>query len=477
MRSGRFFSGRRIAVVLTMATLLAVPAYGQNNNNNNGGNNGGGNVNNVFGNLPAGVLVSPEGVLRVKTFADKTGMLAKTRAAEARARLGADLAKPSDLRKISLNRLEAAIADKLARGEEPTDEMKHLAGLTRLQYVFYYPETKDIVIAGPAEGFMPDGAGRMVGVHTGRAILELQDMATALRAYPPGGKQTHVISVSIDPTAEGLKKMQDWLVSISGKVRPGDANAIVNGLKEKLGLHNVTIEGIAPRSHFAQVLVEADYRMKLIGIGIETPPVKMATYVGKANPSDISRNAMQRWFFTPNYDCVRVADDNFAMELVGQGVKLIGENELVNADGSRANAAAGNKASDLYCEAFTNLYPQIAARNPVYAQLRNLIDMSVAAAFIQKHDYYGQAGWKADVLLDEEKYSVETYETPKTVETACAAIWKGSRLMTPVGGGVRIEPTEALKSNHLLADEQGTVKATREQVKLDGLAKGQWWWD
>jgi hypothetical protein len=477
MRSGRFSCGRRLASCLAIAAALcAAPVAAQNNNNNNN-NGGGGNVNNVFGNLPAGVLVSPEGVLRVKTFADKSGQLAKTRAAEARAKLGADLAKPSVMRKISLTRLEAAIAEKLARGEEPTEEMKHLAGLTRLQYVFYYPETKDIVIAGPAEGFMPDAAGRMVGVNTGRAVLELQDLVTALRAYPPAGDQTQVISVSIDPTAEGLKKMQQWLVDISGKVRPGDANAIVAGLKERLGLQNVTIQGVSPRSHFAQVLVEADYRMKLIGIGIEMPPVKMATFVGKANPTEVSRNAMQRWYFTPNYDCVRVTEDSLAMEMVGQGVKLIGANELVQADGSRANAAAGSKASELYCEAFTNLYPQIAARNPVYAQLRNLIDMSVAAAFIQKQDYYGQAGWKADVLLDEQKYAVETYEAPKTVETACTAIWKGSRLMTPIGGGVHIEPTDALTQSNLLADEKGEVKAARAQVKLSGLAKGQWWWD
>jgi hypothetical protein len=465
---------RWLATGLTVATVLwSIPAQAQTNNNNGGGNN----INNVVGNLPAGVIVSPDGVFRIKQFADKGGQLAKLRAAEARAKLGAELAKPSLSRKISLNRLEAALAEKLARGEEPTDEMKYLAGLTRVQYVFYYPETQDIVIAGPAEGFMPDASGRMVGVHSGRAAIELQDLTAALRAFPPTGKQTHVISVSIDPTAEGLRRMQDWLVSISGKVRPGDANAIVKGLKEKLGLHNVTVDGISPRTHFAQVMVEADYRMKLIGIGIEPPPVKMATYVSRANPNDVARNAMQRWFFTPNYDCIKVSEDSLAMELVGEGVKLIGENELVNADGSRANAAAGNKASEAFCTAFTELYPQIAARNPVYAQLKNLIDLSMAAAFIQKQDYYGQSGWKGETLFDEEKYSIETYEAPKTVETACTAIWKGSRLMTPVGGGVRIEPTMALATSRLLADEQGAVKQAREEIKLDSLAQSQWWWD
>src|SRR4029079_2113716 len=181
----------------------------------------------------------------------------------------------------------------------------------------------DIVLAGPAEGFFPDFSGRLIGLATGRAVVELQDLVAALRAFPPAGKHAHVIAVSIDPTQEGLARMQRWLASI--RPTPGDAQAIVEGLKQQLGLHNVSVTGVSAKTHFAQVIVEADYRMKLIGIGIEPPPVKMATYVDKASAADVSRSAMQRWFFTPNYDCVRVAGDDLAMELVGQGVKLIGE--------------------------------------------------------------------------------------------------------------------------------------------------------
>jgi hypothetical protein len=224
-------------------------------------------------------------------------------------------------------------------------------------------------------------------------------------------------------------------------------------------------------------MVEADYRMKLIGIGIEPPPVKMQTYVDRANAGDVSRNALQRWFFTPNYDCVRVADDDLAMELVGQGVKLIGEGELVAAGGQRAAAGATSGASKLFCQSFTMNYPQIAARNAVYAQLKNLIDLSIAAAFIQKQDYYAQSGWRMEVLGDEKQYAIETYEAPKTVETACTAIWKGNRLMTPVGGGVQMEPTRALATDVRLKDDKGTVKQAHDSIKLDSLAQGQWWWD
>jgi hypothetical protein len=197
------------------------------------------------------------------------------------------------------------------------------------------------------------------------------------------------------------------------------------------------------------------------------------TYIDRAVPNE----NMQRWYFTPNYDCVRVADDELAMELVGQGVKLVGASELVGATGKRSSAGNQSRASMMYCQAFTNNYPQIAQRSAVYGQLKNLIDLAMAAAYIQKQDYYSQAGWKMDVLGDESQYTIERFEAPKNVEPASNAVWKGNNLMLPIGGGVQMEPVRALQAENRLKDEKGTVKQARDSVKLDSLAAGQWWWD
>ena len=113
----------------------------------------------------------------------------------------------------------------------------------------------------------------------------------------------------------------------------------------------------------------------------------------------------------------------------------------------------------------------------IYGQLKNLIDLAIAAAFIQKQDYYSQAGWKMELFRDEQRVPIEIFEAPKTVETACTAKWKGNRLMTPVGGGVQMQPQEAIQSSRLLKDDGGALKAARTKVTVDGLAKGQWWWD
>ena len=81
----------------------------------------------------------------------------------------------------------------------------------------------------------------------------------------------------------------------------------------------------------------------------------------------------------------------------------------------------------------------------------------------------GPAGQREDLLGRDLQHA-------KQVATAVNAIRKGSRLMTPVGGGVKIEPTRALSPDKRLPDEEGNVAKARQQVKIN-LAKGQWWWD
>ncbi len=425
---------------------------------------------------PAGVEVSPEGVFRTKIFRDPGGRLAFKRRAAAMEKLPADLTRTSKLRKISLNRLEAALAERLKRGEFETDEMKYLAGLTRITHVFCYPETNDIVIAGPAEGFVTTLADRPIGIDSGKAILELQDLVTALRAYPPTGDRTSNISVSIDPTKEGLQRMQNFLARLGGQAFPRDTRRIVQGLRENLGMQTVSIRGVSPKTHFAQVLVEADYRMKLIGIGLERPAVDLTTYVERANPRDVSRNALQRWYFVPNYDCVHVTDDKLGMQMVGSTIKLIGADEMVTADGERVAAGVKDPAGKAYTTSFTKNYDKMASETPVYGQLRNLVDMAVTAAFIQRMDYYNKTEWGMEVFGDEGQFQVETYTAPKQVETAVNAKWKGRTLMTPVGGGVEINPLRAIRSDVMKRDS-GSISDTRQQVDTGKLSEIQWWWD
>ena len=461
------------AAALTMLVACASNASAQAANANNNANNA--NNNNTTGGLaPAGVEIDADGVLRVK-FNDPR--VTAQRAMAARQALPTNLATRSKLRKVSLNRLEKVLAEELATGGRPQTALLALAGLTRLEYVMFYPDSGEIVIAGPAEGFVPDSTGRMIGIETGSPTLLLEDLVVALRAFPPQGKSSNVISVSIDPTQEGLARMQAALRQIGGVLQgPQQIPLIADTLRQSLGLQTVSIRGVSPNTHFAHVLTEADYRMKLIGIGLESPTVPLTTYVAKMSAVNIPSNALIRWYFVPDYESLAVSEDGLAMKLVGQGVKLIGEDERVRADGSRDSSLRSNPASKAFTTDFTKKYSAIAATNPIYAQLRNLIDMSIVAAYMQDRHFYDQADWDLGVLGDESKFAVEVLPAPRQVETAINAFMKGSRLVTPIGGGVAIEARKAITEESIRKDD-GTIQTQRSKISLKDIPASQWWWD
>ncbi|MCA9235469.1 MAG: DUF1598 domain-containing protein [Planctomycetales bacterium] len=430
----------------------------------------------------SGVAVDADGVVRRVTGVDPTGRLAAMRAEQAFASLDREVARPSKLRKISLTRLVRLTNEAIAAGNAPDDVMQHLAGLTRIQYVFYYPETQDIVLAGPAEGWFVGPGDRVVGLESGRPVMELQDLAVALRLFGPDAPKSSTNSLvfcSIDPTQEGLARMQQFLSSVGHtftQINADTEQMIVEGLQDSLGLQTVSVGGVPANTHFAQVMVEADYRMKLIGIGLEQPPVRIQSFVSLASAATIARNALQRWYFVPDYQRIKVTEDGNAAEFVGGGVKLVGEDEAVSAAGGRAGTGRQSGASRRFTKGFTDHYPELAELEPVYGQLRNCIDMLIAAAFMKHQGLFEEAGFSLGAVGDESQYPLESYNAPRQVATAVNAMWKGNRLLTPVGGGVEIRPEAALDPSNLQSDD-GKVAKVRDEINLSSLPADQWWWD
>ena len=148
-----------------------------------------------------------------------------------------------------------------------------------------------------------------------------------------------MIGCSINATEEGLAAMQEYVKRMGSTYPAGQEQRVaaiaMQGLTQALGMQRVTVKGVPATTHFAQVLVEADYRMKLIGIGLEEPPVRLVSFINTVKPAPDGPQRLVRWFFTPDYECVRTSEDGLAMETVGDGVKLVGEDELVSGQGER----------------------------------------------------------------------------------------------------------------------------------------------
>ena len=442
---------------------------GGGNNNNNGGNNNNNNNNNNAD--VAGIDIDATGVLRVMQV-DPSVATAQRMAALQNTPRGQ--LKTSPMRMVSLNRLESFVSSELAAGRELSTEVWGLAGLQRLEYVFYLPETKDIVIAGPADQWYVDATQRIVGLSSGRATLRLDDLIVALRAFGPNGGATRSIGCSIDPTPEGLKRMSQFNAQFGGQA-PKDVRPLLVGMKNALGLQTVSIRGVPSTTHFARVLVEADYRMKLIGIGLQDPMVPMSTWIERSRPSAGS-NALQRWYFEADYSTVASNESGNAMRLVGRGVKLSGELEGVQKDGNRKRTGKADPASKGFTQEFTEKFDMIADATPVFHEMRNLFDMSIAAAFIQDRDLYEKAGWNLGAFEDESRFAVNRGSEVSQVETAINAVWKDSQLMTPIGGGVHIAARKLIDPSAVTIDQEVETKLEKMGAPAD-LQQSQWWWD
>ena len=118
-----------------------------------------------------GVEIDANHVLRTRTVVANSNYLSQQRWKHAQVTLNKEIQIVSELRKVSLVKLEREVARLKAEGKPISDDIRFLAGLTRITHVFYYPEQNDIVIAGPAEGYFLNGANRVIGMNSFNCLL------------------------------------------------------------------------------------------------------------------------------------------------------------------------------------------------------------------------------------------------------------------------------------------------------------------
>lgn len=466
-----------LALFCVIACFSAAPmAIGQDDGGGGGGGGGGdgGAGGGGAGVGQAGIDIDASGVLRVSHVDPSVAFAQRMASLQSQPR---GSVKTSPLRKVSLNRLEKTVAKSLAEGTDLSAEMLSLAGLSRIEYVFFLEDSKDIVIAGPADQWFWDANNRLVGLNTGRATLRLEDLVVGLRAFAPNQGATSLIGCSIDPTAEGIKRMNQYNAQFGGQLPQGiDVRQLALGMKQSLGMQTISIKGVPANTRFAHVLVEADYRMKLIGIGLQDPIIPLTTWIQRTSPN-ANKNALQRWFFQADYSSVSTDESGTALQLKGRGVKLSGEKENVTSDGKRKRTGnVGDKASSGFTKEFTEKFEALADVIPVFFEMRNLFDISVAAAFIQDRGLYEKAGWELGVFADENSFAVNTFNGVTQVESAVNAVWKDAQLITPIGGGVHIAAQNLIDPSNIQVDRD--IQYQREKVSAPAdLAADQWWWD
>ncbi len=180
----------------------------------------------------------------------------------------------------------------------------------------------------------------------------------ALRAFPADGKRTRVILCSIDPTPEGLAAMQNFLASVyrSPNLSPDDEQLIVDGLRSNLGYQNIRIEGVRAEHPFrasagrSRLPHEAD-RYRPGKAGRENRQL-----CGPGHPRTQRQSRCSAGISFPIINRCASRPMTWAWNWSGNGVKLVSEDQIVGADGSRQVSGKSNKASHDFVAGF---HPQV----------------------------------------------------------------------------------------------------------------------
>jgi len=438
-------------IAILTATIMfagpASPAYGQ-----------------FFGNSRSvgGVSINADGLLSAPTLLQQQELV-KIRATAVR-QTPEDLQPFTELRAVSLRQLEAEIATHHNRGTPLAEKVAFLAGLQRIKYLLVYPERHDIVIAGPAEGWRVDSLGNVVGQTTGRPVLLLDDLMVALRTRQ--SSRLEPISCSIDPTAQGLKQLRQ----VASHLRTiGNPQTTARRLEQAVGTQVVTVTGVPATSHFARIMVAADFRMKRLAMNMQPAPIDgMPSYLQLMTAGSRGMHSTTpRWWLAPKYDPLATDADRLAWQLRGPGVQCMTEADFVNSQGQINHTGHTGKVAAQWARNMTDRFEDLANHDSTFGQLRNIMDLAVLAALVEKEGLLERTALELPLLLGQAP--LVHYPAPRQVATTASLLKKGRNWVISASGGVQIMPWHVADQT----EQVDSLNAVRKQLPTG--FDGKWW--
>lgn len=350
---------------------------------------------NTPGNSPGGILISPQGLIQ-QALAAPINPAPPSRQLREKAltALPETLRQPAEIRLLSLRSLDSQLATLTAAGTPIPAELRYLAGLTRIDAIMLSPDNTDLILAGPAEPFAAVRGNRMVGLHSGRPVLCLEDLLAAFR-------DTDILDAagcSIDPDSERLAAAHNWLARNSAPATVAVAKARLEQMVRLQGRWNVTTFGVPEDSRMCLAMVEADYLMKRIAIGADTTGIRgLKSSLALARPGD---NMMRRWWFAPAPGTLTVSADRSSWTLLGPRLQLFAQEEVMDDNGNLLDISTKHGSADEFAALFNRHLPELTQKIPAFADLQNILDVLAAVAVCRELQAAGTLQFQPQMLDD-----------------------------------------------------------------------------
>ncbi len=336
---------------------------------------------------------------------------------------------------VSLPRLEAALLERWALGLPPSEAMCRLDDLAAVEYIVVDPAAHDVVLVGPrATDPSSTSAGR------------LGDLCVALHnAWQGDGRMV----CSITPRQQNLADTQAFLAASSAQpLKPGRRQQWLDAVRDTLGRQDIEFSGIPTNSHTAQVLVAADYHMKLVGMGLRPGVPGVESYLDSIEiQADGTIPAMEvlRWWFTLNTEPVIANAERSIFRLPVAPVRVQSENEMLAEQGVRVHTGASEPLNRRFAASFSEHFAELETVYPIYRELHAIFDLAIVAAVLRDEGVMEAIEWHPTLLASLVPYVVPRYETPREVDSVINhRVLNKTTIVAGISGGVDLSPRRDL---------------------------------
>ena len=393
----------------------------------------------------------------------------------------ASLSKPvgtSRLRTISLNRLEAAVSASTSTGRPINENLKHLAGIYRVERIFIDTKHNDVLISGPAGPWRTDTSGRSVNIETGLPILLLDDLVVCLNnAFQRNG----TFGCTIIPKPTALAAAQKF---INATANATTGRRWRESLRTAVGKQDIIVHGVSPDSGVAKTIVEADCLMKRIGMGLEPSIDAVPDYFErvKDDPTSANGQTLIRWWFTIADDTLVKDADEHTFEIRGNTVKVLSENELLDQNGRRIHTGAADDATAGFAADFTLHFNRLSKKHPALAGLKNVFDLAILANIVKRHGGQNRDAWNGHYELASHEHAtdVDSIMNFETINFRSQGK-RYRRTIVGVSGGVEFDYRRVKTSDKVDTRSPAEILSRFEKAATTigpaPRSTAHWWWD
>jgi hypothetical protein len=300
-------------------------------------------------------------------------------------------------------------------------------------------------------------------------VLQLVDLIAALRATDEmlAGE---LISCSIDPTPEGLKKF----TRLMRANRMSPSAQLLRRMEQAVGTQTITLTGVSPESHFAQVLVAADWQMKRLGMGLVPSPVDgLTSYLELLSdgPDRNPRTPLPRWWIAYGRQPVERDAEGLGWRISRPGIQVRTAAGRLEPDGQIATQSESDPTAEEWAEAMTAKYDELAIAEPVFGQIRGCMELALVAAILASGDLLAHVHLELPMLLDDTRIQLAAHRLPKNVASHASAVKRGRSWVVSVSGGVELDVPRVVNAAELQADvQEARLHSSPNHIN-------SWWWD